>query len=86
MSTTTNLKVIIDVWPEWHEERNEIDFVVEIDADTTITIASIQPESRPSFANAETEEDMDCSDYSDWYDEALEEAHKQNYFLEGEVQ
>ena len=74
----------MDVWPEYHEERNEIDVVIETTDDLT-TIASVQPKSRPTFADAKTDEDMDCSDYSEWYDMALEEAHKQNYFLEGEL-
>ena len=82
---TDNRTTIVDVWPEWHEETGKIHFVVEVDADTLITIASFVPKSRPLFADATTFEELDISDYGEWYDMALEEAHRQNYVLEGEL-
>lgn len=80
------LIIITDVHAEWHPEHGSVAFVVEFADGQESTIANVMPEKEPSFASAVTDEEFECSDYQEWYNEALDAAHRQGYWLEGEVE
>ena len=78
-------KIIIDdIHVEWHGEDGTLHFIVEFENGEEKCIRTVMPETTPSFVDAATDEEFDCSDYEEWYNEALEDAHKQGYYLSGE--
>lgn len=77
-------RVITEVHAEWHGELGSILFYVEFADGKELCIGQCVPEEEPTFAKATTDEEFDNSDYEEWYNEALEEAHRQFYKLEGE--
>ena len=78
-------KIIIDdIHVEWHGEDGMLHFIVELEDGEEKCIRTVMPETKPSFVDAETDEEFENSDYEEWYNEALEDAHEQGYYLSGE--
>ena len=75
-------KVIEDVHAEWHGETGSVLLIAEdLDGSETV-MAKFVPTSAPSFADASIPDD--ASDYGDYYNMALEEAHRQGMVIQGE--
>ena len=77
-------KIIIrDVHAEWHGETGTVRLCAEdLDGNET-TLIEFMPLVKPLFGNPETP--ADASDYGEYYDMALEAAHRQRMYIEGEV-
>lgn len=79
-------QVVDDVHVEWHEEDGTVRYIVDIDSQgLEIEIAAMEPDEKPSFAYADSNETFELSDYQEWYNAALEEAHNQGYKILGEI-
>ena len=75
--------IIRDVRAEWHGETGLIQLYAEdLDGDETM-LMEFMPLVEPLFGNPEIPDD--ASDYEDYYDMALEEAHRRGMYIEGEV-
>lgn len=73
-------KLIRDVRAEWHGETGTIHLLGEKINGKEFLLTEIMTDE-PSF----TMGNFENSDYEEWYNLALEEAHKQGYILEGEA-
>lgn len=74
--------MIEDVHAEWHAETECIQLVAEyMDGHEEIMI-EYMPLIKPLFADETLP--SDATDYGDFYNDALEEAHHRNYYIAGE--
>ena len=82
-------RVISDIHVEWHEESYEpLWFVVEFPNGEERVIRKLQTQDKPTWVGACVQSRADLlesTDYEDWYNEALRDAHGQGYVLEGEA-
>ena len=75
--------IIRDVRAEWHGETGLIQLYAEdLDGNETM-LMEFMPLVEPLFGNPEIPDD--ASDYEDYYNMALEEAHLRGMYIEGEV-
>lgn len=75
--------IIRDVHAEWHGETGLVKLCAEdLDGNETVMM-EFMPLVEPTFGNPEIPDD--ASDYGDYYDMALEEAHRRGMYIEGEV-
>ena len=74
--------VIRDVHAEYHNETGYIRLIAELLSGEEIVMIEYAPLVKPLFADQDLPDD--ATDYGNYYDEALEEAHRRNMFIEGE--
>ena len=75
--------IIRDVHAEWHGETGLVQLYAEdLDGNETMMM-EFMPLVEPLFGNPDIPED--ASDYEDYYNAALEEAHRRGWYIEGEV-
>ena len=78
--------IIEDIHFEWHAESYEpLHVFVDFADGSSKRIARILPEKRPLFLE-EDENLFDQKEYEEWYNSALDDAHRQGYILSGEAQ
>lgn len=82
MNEKTNL--IEDVHAEWHPEQGVVKLIAENLDGTEFLLDEVMPLFEPSFADESIP--SDGNDYEDWYNLALEAAHKMGYIIAGECQ
>ena len=77
-------EVIRDVWAEYHFEVSLVYLMAERLDGSEFALDKFMPEDVPSFALDDVEDED--SDYGEYYNMALEEAHKKGFIIEGEAQ
>lgn len=75
-------KILEDVHAEYHGEIDTIYLMAERTTGEEFMLASFMPKETPTFIDESI--NIEDSDYEDYYNMALEEAHKQGYKLIGE--
>ncbi len=73
---------IQDVHAEYDVTTGEVVLVADIDDMESIDMVRIEPAERPSFAHENLESDQ--TDYEEWYNAALSEAHLRGMLIRGE--
>lgn len=76
--------IISDIHCEYHFETGYLEFIVEFPSGEEKIIRQLVPEDVPTFATVSDDDEIELTDYEDWYNEALKDAYNQGYILEGE--
>jgi hypothetical protein len=77
--------IVEEILIRYNKDTEMVEFSAEMYNGNEFIFDQVPTTHVPTFLEAVTDEEMNLSDQEEWYNKALEEAHKQNIYLSGEI-